>query len=104
VSARSPIPGPARRSSGRTRRGDAILDDSPNTVGSAASGATHAASAWVRVPSGRTVTIRLRELSGTTVVHTSTPAAGGDSLSLEVVVSLATGTTANVDDVTLTQA
>ena len=41
---------------GRTRTGDATIDDSPNTVASTAAGATYAASAWVKAPAGRTVT------------------------------------------------
>jgi hypothetical protein len=106
---------------GRTRAGDAVLDDSPNTVAATVAGATYAASAWVKAPAGRTVTLRLRELSGSTVVRTAsatgtgtgswqqlaktTPAAnGGTSLGVEVVVSLATGTKADVDDVSLTRA
>ena len=103
---------------GRTRTGNATLDDSPNTVGSTAAGATYAASAWVRVPAGRSVTFRLRELSGGSFVRssvvtatgdgtwrqltlTSSPASGGTSLSVEVVVSLAAGSNAYVDDVSL---
>ena len=105
---------------GRSRSaGDAILDDAPQTVGSTVAGATYGATAWVRAPSGRTVRLRLRELgSGGSVVRTSTttatgtggwrqlavtsaPASGGTSLSVEVVVSLAKGTTAQLDDVSL---
>jgi Carbohydrate binding domain len=103
---------------GRTRTGNATLDDSPNTVSSTAGGATYSASAWVRAPAGRTVTLRLRELSGGSLVRSSVVTATGDgtwrqlaltsaatsagtSLSLEVVVSLASGSTANVDDVSL---
>jgi hypothetical protein len=103
---------------GRTRTGDALLDDSPDTVSSSTAGATYAATAWVRAPAGRTVTLRLRERSGSTVVRTSVAtatgigawqqvvltsaaASGGTSLSFEAVVSLVKGTTAQVDDVSL---
>jgi hypothetical protein len=103
---------------GRTRTGDAVLDDSPDTVSSSTAGATYAATAWVRAPAGRTVTLRLRERSGSTVVRTSVAtatgigawqqvvltsaaASGGTSLSFEAVVSLVKGTTAQVDDVSL---
>jgi hypothetical protein len=105
---------------GRSRTGDALLDDSPNTVGSSAAGATYSATAWVRAPAGRTVTLRVREYGGGTLLRTSTvtttadgawrqlgltsaAAAGGTSLSLEVLVSLAKGTTAHVDDLSLKQ-
>jgi hypothetical protein len=105
---------------GRSRTGDAVLDDSPNTVTSTAAGAQYSAAAWVRAPAGRAVTLRLRELRGTSLVRsntvivtgdgtwrrllmTSTAAAGGTSLSLEVVVSLAKGSKAQVDDVSLTR-
>jgi hypothetical protein len=103
---------------GRTRTGDALLDDSPDAVSSTTAGATHVAIAWVRAPAGRTVTLRLRERSGSTVVRTSVAtatgtgawqqvvltsaaASGGTSLSFEAVVSLVKGTTAQVDDVSL---
>ncbi len=102
----------------RTRAGDAILDDAPDSVSSTAAGATYAESAWVRAPAGRTVTMRVRELRGTTVVRTSAvtaagtggwqqltlttaPASGGSSLSVEIVVSLTATTVADVDDVSL---
>jgi hypothetical protein len=105
---------------GRTRTGDALLDDSPDSVGSSAAGATYAASAWVRAPAGRTTRLRVREYRGGTLVRTSSvsatgdgtwrqlalataPAAGGTSLSLDVLVSLVKGTTAQVDDVSLKQ-
>jgi hypothetical protein len=98
--------------------GDTVLDDSPDTVASTPAGATYAASAWVRAPVGRAVTVRLRELRngalvGSTVATstadggwkqlsvTSRATAGGTSLSLEVVVSLARATKAQVDDVSL---
>jgi hypothetical protein len=98
--------------------GDALLDDSPQTVPSTTAGATYAASAWVRAPAGRTVTLRVRELSGTTVVRstvatvagtggwqqlafTSPAAAGGTSLSVEILVSLTTSLKAYVDDLSL---
>ena len=103
----------------RTRSsGDAMLDDSPQTVGSTTAGATYSASAWVRAPAGRTVRLRLRELAGTSVVRTSTATvtangawqqvvstsaatAGGHSLSVEVLASLAKGSKAQVDDLSL---
>jgi hypothetical protein len=105
---------------GRTRTGDALLDDSPNTVGSSAAGATYAATAWVRAPAGRMTLVRVREYRGGTLVRTSSvtatgdgtwrqlvlttaAAAGGTSLSLDVLVSLVKGTTAQVDDVSLKQ-
>jgi hypothetical protein len=105
---------------GRTRLGSATLDDSPNTVASTSAGQTYVASAWVRAPAMRTVTLRLRELSGGSLVRSSivtltadgtwrqltltgAPASGDTSLSVEVVVSLASGTSANVDDVSLKQ-
>ena len=98
--------------------GDAMLDDSPQTVGSTTAGATYSASAWVRAPVGRAVRLRLRELEGTSVVRTSTATvtangawqqvavasaatAGGNSLSVEVLASLAKGSKAQVDDVSL---
>jgi hypothetical protein len=73
---------------------------------------------WVRAPAGRTVTLRLRERRGSSTVRatavnatatgvwqqltSSSPgAAGATSLSVEVVVSLVGGTTAQVDDVAL---
>jgi carbohydrate binding protein with CBM4/9 domain len=104
---------------GRSRSGgDSILDDTPQTIASTVAGATYAASAWVRAPSGRTVRVRVRELSGSSVLRTSTatvsgtggwrqvavtttPATGGTSLSVEVVVSLTKTGTAQVDDVSL---
>ena len=103
---------------GRTRTGDATLDDSPNTVASTTAGAIYTASAWVRAPAGRTVTLRLRELSGATVVRSTChahrrrhlaaahgararAASGGTSLSVEIVASLVAGTKAQVDDVSL---
>jgi hypothetical protein len=105
---------------GRSRVGDAVLDDAPNTVSGSPAGATFTGAAWVRVPAGRSVTLRLRELSGSTTVRTSTatatgdgtwrrlaataaPTSGGTSLSLELVVSLARGSTAQVDDLSLTR-
>jgi hypothetical protein len=116
--------GPARSGAcsaelGRTRSsGDAALDDSPNTVASTAAGATYTVSAWVRAPLGRTVKLRLRELSGGAAVSTRTATAtgtggwrqlvvasaaarGGTSLSVEVIVSLTASQRAHVDDVSL---
>jgi len=106
---------------GRTRTGDALLDDSPDTVSSTTAGETYAASAWVRAPAGRIVTLRLRERSGSTIVRTtaatttgtgswqqvvltSAAASGGTSLSFEAVVALVKGTTAQVDDLSLKRA
>jgi hypothetical protein len=102
---------------GRLRSGVAVLDDSPDTVASTGAGATYAGSAWVLAPVGQTVTLRLRELSGSTVIHTSAATAtgtgawqqlavsattaAGHTLSVEVEVSLPVGGTANVDDVSL---
>ncbi len=104
-----------------TSAGEAVLDDSPNTVSSSAAGATYAASAWVKAPAGRTITLRLREYRGSTVVKFRTvvvtatgawqqvavslpPAAGGTSISVDVLVSLTTSLKAQVDDVTLRRA
>ena len=95
-----------------------MLDDSPNTVASTAAGATYAASAWVRAPSGRTVHVaparaerrhgRPHELADgdgdggwRQLAVTSAAASGGTSLSVEVVVSLTTSAKAQVDDVSL---
>jgi hypothetical protein len=105
---------------GRTRSGDALLDDSPNTVASTASGVAYRLSAWVKAPAGRSVRLRLRELSAGAVVRTSSasatadgtwrqlvvtgaPTSGGSALSIDVLVSLVRGTTAQVDDVSLTR-
>jgi hypothetical protein len=96
--------------------GDAVLDDTPDTVVATSSGAVYAAKAWVRAPAGRAITLRLRERSGTTTVRTtaatatatggwqqlaltSAPAAGATLLGLEVVVSLPKNGRAQVDDV-----
>jgi hypothetical protein len=101
-----------------TSSGDAVLDDSPNTVSSTAAGATYSASAWVKAPAGRSVTLRLREYRGSTVVQyrtvvvtatgawqqvavSSPPAAGGTSVSVDVLVALTTSLKAQVDDVIL---
>ncbi len=104
---------------GRTKSGgDAMLDDSPDTVASTIAGASYVASAWVRAPAGRTVRLRVRELSGSSVVRstvatstgdgawrqllvTSAPTSSGTRLSVEILVSLAKGTKAQVDDVSL---
>jgi hypothetical protein len=73
---------------------------------------------WVRAPAGRTVTLRLRERRGSTIVRTTVVSATGTgvwqelglsspgaaeatSLSVEVLASLVGGTTAQVDDVSL---
>jgi hypothetical protein len=93
-----------------------MLDDSPETVASTSAGATYTASAWVHAPAGRTVRLRLRELSGGSVVRsrsvtttgddawrllvvTSAAASGGTSLSVEILASLTTSSKARVDDV-----
>jgi len=105
---------------GRTRTGNAVADDSPDTVSATSAGATYAASVWVRAPAGRSVTLRVRERRGSSTIRTSqatatgtgawqrvtlttAAAAGGTSLSLEIVVSLVSGTTAQLDDVSLTR-
>ncbi len=102
----------------RTSTGDAVLDDSPNTVSSSVAGAAYAGSAWVRVPSGRLVTVRLREYRSSTLVRyktkvatgtgawqqlsvTSAPADGSTAISIDVIVSLTTSLKAQVDDVAL---
>lgn len=98
--------------------GDAVLDDTPDTVATTSSGAVYAAKAWVRAPAGRAITLRLRERSRTTTVRTtaatatatggwqqlaltSAPAAGATLLGIEVVVSLPKNGRAQVDDVSL---
>ena len=103
---------------GRTRTGEVTLDDAPDTVAKVTAGAVYTASAWVQVPAGRTVTLRLRERSGSTTVRTTVtsltgdggwhrltvatpPAVAGRSLGLEVVVSLVQGSHAQVDDLSL---
>ena len=96
--------------------GDAVLDDSPNSVGSSAAG-VYAGSAWVKAPAGRTVTLRLREYRGSRLVQARTSvgtatgswqqltatatAGGGTSISIDVLVSLTTSLRAQVDDVAL---
>jgi len=101
--------------------GEAVLDDSPNTVSSSVVGATYSASAWVQVPGGRSVTLRVREFRGPTLVRsktaiatgtggwqqlavTSAPADGGNSISVDVLVSLPTSLRARVDDLALRRA
>jgi hypothetical protein len=103
---------------GRTVSGTALLDDSPDTVASTAAGATYTSSTWMRAPAGRSVRLRLRELRRGSVVRssvitatgsgswqqlvlTSAATAGGTSLSVEILASLATGSKAQVDDVSL---
>ena len=98
--------------------GEAVLDDSPNTVSSSVAGATYSTSAWVMAPSGRQVTLRIREFRSSTLVQFRTvvtsgtgawqqltvaagPAAGGTSISVDILVSLTTTATAQVDDVFL---
>jgi hypothetical protein len=103
---------------GRTKTGTATLDDSPNTVTATTGDATYRASAWVRAPSLRTITLRIREYSGSTVVRSSTTNATGNdgwqqlavtsaatsaghSVSIDVSVSLQSGMQAQIDDVSL---
>jgi hypothetical protein len=98
--------------------GEAVMDDSPNTVSSSTAGAVYAGSAWVNAPAGRSVTLRIREYRGSKVVRSQTavvagtggwqqvsvqsaPAAGGTSISLDVLVSLTSTMRAGVDDVSL---
>ena len=105
---------------GRTRNGNAGLDDSPNTVAATPPGATYSGSLWVQAPAGRSITLRLREFQGATLVRTSattvtatggwqqlsvTSAAtnGGTSLAVDTYVSLTTAMKAYVDDVSLTK-
>jgi hypothetical protein len=98
--------------------GTAVMDDSPNSVSSSAAGAVYAGSAWVHAPAGRSVTLRIREYRGSKVVRSQTsvvtgtgawqqvsvqgaPAAGGTSISLDVLVSLTSTMRARIDDVSL---
>jgi len=102
----------------RTSTGLAVLDDSPNTVSSSVVGAIYSASAWLSAPTGRSVTVRIREFRGSTLVQARTavgtgtggwqqleiaaaPASGGTSVSVDVLVSLTAGALAQVDDVSL---
>ena len=102
----------------KTSTGDAVLDDSPNSVASSVAGATYTASTWVKAPAGRSVTLRIREYRGSTLVRYKTvvatgtgswqqvtvsaaPANGGTSMSVDVLVSLTTSQKAQVDDVSL---
>lgn len=104
---------------GRKRTtGDAVMDDSPNSVSASTAGAVYAASAWVDAPAGRSVTLRIREYRGSKVVRSQTsvvtgtgtwqqvsvqgaPAAGGTSISVDVLVSLTSTMRARIDDVSL---
>jgi hypothetical protein len=105
---------------GRTRTGNAVADDAPDTVPATAAGGIYAASVWVRAPAGRSVTLRVRERRGSSAIRTNqatatgtgawqrvtlttAATAGGTSLSLEIVVSLVSGTTSQLDDVSLTR-
>jgi len=105
---------------GRTRTGNATLDDSPNTVGSTTAGSTYAGSLWILAPTGRSITLRLREFQGATLVRTSSTTvaatggwqllsvtsaatAGGTSLGIDTSVSLTSTMKAYVDDVSLTK-
>jgi hypothetical protein len=100
--------------------GDSVLGDAPDTVTSTTTGATYAASAWVRAPSGRALTLRLVERSGAAVVRTkvatatatgswqrlavtSDAASGGTSLGVEIVVTFSGRWKSYVDDVSLTR-
>ncbi len=102
----------------RSSTGDAVMDDSPNSVSSTTAGRVYAASAWIKAPAGRSVTLRVREYRGskvtqsrtTTVTGTgawqqvavnSAPAAGGTGISIDVLVSLPSSLRAQVDDVSL---
>ncbi len=98
--------------------GEAVVDDSPNSIGSTTAGAVYAALAWVEAPAGRSVTLRLREYRGSKVIAVRTTAvagtgawqqvsvqsaraSGGTSMSVDVLVSLTTSQRARVDDVWL---
>jgi hypothetical protein len=102
----------------RSSTGEAVMDDSPNSVSSSTAGRVYAASAWVKAPAGRSVTLRVREYRGsrlvdvrtTTVTGTgawqqvavnSAPAAGGTGISVDVLVTLPSSLKAQVDDVSL---
>ena len=102
----------------RLSAGDAVLDDSPNSVASTPAGAVYTGSAWVKAPAGRSVTVRLREYRSSKVVRvrtttvtatgswqqvsvTSAAADAGSSISVDILVSLSTTQRANVDDVSL---
>jgi hypothetical protein len=102
----------------RQSAGQAVLDDSPNSVASSAAGAVYAGSAWVKAPAGRAISVRVREYRGSRLVqartaaatatgswqqlHVTAPAAaGGSSISIDVLVSLPTNLRAQVDDVSL---
>ena len=95
-----------------------MLDDSPNTVASTDRGRQLHRLSLGPGACGRSITVRLRELRNGALVRstvatltadggwkqlsaTSAATAGGTSLSLEVVVSLARGTKTQVDDVSL---
>ena len=100
----------------RQSAGDAVLDDSPNSVTSSAA-AVYGGSAWVKAPAGRPVTLRLREYRGSRLVQARTStvtgtgswqqvnvlltAGGGTSVSIDVLVSLTTTLKAQVDDLSL---
>ena len=105
----------------QTSTGDAVLDDSPNTVSSSVAGAAYTGAAWVRAPAGRSVTVRLREYRGSTLVRyktkvatgtgawqqlsvTSAPVDGSTAISIDVIVSLTTSLKALVDDIALRRA
>ena len=98
--------------------GTAVMDDSPNSVSSSTAGAVYAGSAWVHAPAGRSVTLRVREYRGSKVLRVQTavvtgtgrwqqvtvqsaPAAGGTSISLDVLASLTSTMRARIDDVCL---
>jgi hypothetical protein len=105
---------------GRTKQaGDAVLDDSPDSATSTIAAVMYRASAWVLAPAGRLVTLRVRERNGGGAILrstlasatasggwqqlalTATATAGGSALGIEVLASLARGSKAQVDDLSL---
>ena len=85
-----PTPARARPSSvARGTRVTRLLDDSPDTVASTVTGATYAGSAWVLAPAGRTVSLRVRELNGSSVVRSTVTTGTGDGGWHQLVVSTA---------------
>ncbi len=84
---------------GRTSStGEAVLDDSPNTVASSTAGATYTASAWVKVPVGRSVTLRIREYRGTSVSQFRTVVATGTGAWQQLTVACRPGRRPNLDE------
>lgn len=104
---------------GRTRTtGDAVLDDSPNSVSSSVAGSAYEARAWVLVPAGPSFTLVVREFNGSKLVRSRTEAGtgagawrelvvtsdasnGGTSIGVDVLVWLPTTQRAQVDDLSL---